>query len=210
MHVRDPVVAPGYLYERLAQLARAINPRCNQCGNRVRDSSSGRVTRVSTSIGSSLAESTCRRRASEQSLVLQTDPNDFEPSNSFEVPSVGGADAPTRRNSGGRDDAIVGTDVCAGRCKLCPEAGVCSSAENVEGQRRKRHQHCFDEGLASATVARCSSMNAVKELRCGDRRDADLFVRTQCPLEPGTHLGHRSRGRQRPHSSFEFDEDRGV
>ena len=76
-----------------------------------------------------------------------THSNDFEAGDSFEVVYVRRRHPPPDTDRGGRDEPIVGSDVCAARREIGPQSCVGSSRKQVEVEywydRKDRLHECF-------------------------------------------------------------------
>ena len=79
-------------------------------------------------------------------------------------------------------------DVGAGPCKLGPEPGMSARAEQIERERGKGDEDSLDERLPARKMLRIRAVNAVEELRGGDRGYPNLLVLTQLACEPGADL----------------------
>lgn len=86
----------------------------------------------------------------------------------LEVADVRRPQTPPGGDGGGGHETVVRTDVQPGRGEFSPQAGVRPCREQVEGQRGKRGDHRFDEGLAAGTVFWSGAVHAMKELGGGD------------------------------------------
>jgi hypothetical protein len=138
------------------------------------------------------------------------DSQDIEAGDTVKVPEIGCSDAPPGAYGGRRDEPVMCPDVLAGSSKSGPDAGMRASAEEVEGQRRKRGQDCLDEGFTAGPVFGGGPVHAVQQFRSGDGGDSDFFVRPQLLFQAPAHLGHGASRRQPPDGAFEVDEDGGV
>jgi hypothetical protein len=143
-------------------------------------------------------------------LASEGDGQDVEAANMIKVPEVGCSDAPAGRYGSGRDDSVVRADVPAGSGEFSPEAGVRTSGQEAEGQRRKRGQDALDEGLSASPVFRVSAVHAVQQLRGRDGGDPDLLVGSQLLFQAAAHLGQGASRGQAPDGALKVDEDGGV
>jgi hypothetical protein len=64
----------------------------------------------------------------------QLDVDDIKPGNAFKMAGVRRCDAPACGDSYGGNDAVVRSDVRAGRGERCPQAGMRAGCKEVEGR----------------------------------------------------------------------------
>lgn len=143
-------------------------------------------------------------------LAGEGDGKDVKAGYSAEVPEIGCSDAPAGSYGGRRDEPVVCPDVLAGNGESGPDAGVRTSGEEAEGQRGKRGQDRFDEGLPAGPVLWGGAVHAVQELGSSDGGDPDLLIKSQLFCQARAHLGHGVSRRQAPDGAFQLDEDGGV
>jgi hypothetical protein len=133
-----------------------------------------------------------------------------EADDTVKVPEIGCSDAPSGSNGSRRNEAVMRSDVLAGRGEVSPDAGVCASGEEAEWQQRERGQNCLDEGLTACSVLRSGAMHAMQQLRGRDGGDPDLLVWAKMLFEAPAHFGHGVLRRQAADGAFKFDKDGGV
>lgn len=108
----------------------------------------------------------------------------LEAGNAVEVADVSRCDPPAQSDGRGGDLAVVSANIATGLGEMCPQRGVRSSAEKVEGQDRNGDQEGLDERLAARPMSRSRTMNAVEQLRRGDCGDPEILVATNVALDP--------------------------
>jgi hypothetical protein len=97
-------------------------------------------------------------------LAGEGDAEDVKPGDTVKVTAISCPDAPSGRNGGRSDDPVVRPDVLRGSGEVGPDAGVRSSGQEVEGQRRKRGNDCLDEGLTTGAVLAGRPVHAIQQL----------------------------------------------
>jgi len=108
----------------------------------------------------------------------------LEAGNAFEVADIRRRDPPAQRNGRRRDLTVMRANIATGFSEMCPQRGVRSSAEKVEGQDRYGNQEGLDERLAARPMSLTRTMNAMEQLRSGDGGDPEDFVPANVALDP--------------------------
>jgi len=122
---------------------------------------------------------TCRDSAivAVQLLAGEGDGQDVKAGDTVKVPEIGCPDAPSGRDGGSRDKPVVGADVLADGGEFGPDAGVRTSGQEAEGQRRERGEYSLDEGLTAGPVLRARAVHAMEQLGGCYGCDPDLLIR---------------------------------
>jgi hypothetical protein len=82
--------------------------------------------------------------------------------------------------------------------------------EEVEGQGRERAEYSLHKRLTASTMLVGRAVQAVEQLRGGDRSYRDLIVCPQAILQTVADSLHCAIGGQRARRPLELDEDRSV
>lgn len=140
-------------------------------------------------------------------VVSQEEVDDVQAGDTSEMTEVGGGDSPAPGDSGCGDQPIVRSDVASRRNEIGPDACVSPGTQEIEAERREGDEKGLDERAASRSMFGRRAMNAVQQLRRGDRRHADRLTFAERLGQACTDRGHGAVRGQGAKASRQLDED---